>query len=79
MGNYRPHLNPDDMTPEERLDALAEVLAEGVLYLAENGLLDGKSQAMSDEANQNPGKLALTSGRTEGTPSFDGAGKADGD
>ena len=31
--------DPLEMTPEERLDALAEMLAEGFLYLAENGLL----------------------------------------
>lgn len=34
------YLHPGDMTPEKRLDALAEVLADGFLYLAENGLLE---------------------------------------
>lgn len=37
--NYRLQIHSDDMTPEERLDALAEVLAEGFLHLVENGLL----------------------------------------
>ncbi|MBI4676126.1 MAG: hypothetical protein HY748_00925 [Elusimicrobia bacterium] len=32
--------DPDEMSPGERLDALAEVLAEGFVYLAANGLLD---------------------------------------
>ena len=30
------YISSDKMTPEERLDALAEVLAEGILHLAEN-------------------------------------------
>ncbi|HAH06917.1 MAG TPA: hypothetical protein DCM05_10390 [Elusimicrobia bacterium] len=31
--------DPLEMTPEERVDALAEALAEGFFYLAEHGLL----------------------------------------
>lgn len=30
---------PEDLSPEERLDALAEVLAEGILCLGESGEL----------------------------------------
>lgn len=33
-------VDSNDMTPEERMEALASVLAEGFLYLAENGLLE---------------------------------------
>lgn len=33
------------MTPEERLDVLAEVLAEGFLYLAEHNLLNFDSES----------------------------------
>ncbi len=29
-----------EMTPEERLDALADVLADGFLYIVQNGLLE---------------------------------------
>lgn len=36
MENRYAALSPDKLTPEERLDALAEVLAEGILHLAEN-------------------------------------------
>jgi len=45
MENYRHRRDPGDMTTEERLDALADVLAEGFLYLAEHGLLNSKSEA----------------------------------
>lgn len=31
--NYRLHLNPDDMTPEERLERIVELLAEASLRL----------------------------------------------
>lgn len=58
------------MTPEERLDALAEALAEGVLYLAERGLLDGEGPgATAAEANQIPPSSALLSGGKEGSSS----------
>lgn len=77
MARYPQELT-EEMSSEARLDALAAALAEGFLYLAENGLLDGDSQATSEEANQKPGSRALTSGRTEGIPSFDGTGRADG-
>lgn len=45
---------PEEMTPEERLDALAEVLAEGFLHLAATGALAdllAESDA-SSEGNQ---------------------------
>ena len=35
-----PAVASKDMLPEERLEALSEVLAEGFLYLAEKGLLE---------------------------------------
>ncbi len=35
-GNF---LDPENMTPAERLDALAEVLAQGILHLGESGEL----------------------------------------
>lgn len=40
MEHHRHCLDPDEMTPEDRQDALAEVLAEGFLHLLENGLLE---------------------------------------
>ncbi|MBI5244525.1 MAG: hypothetical protein HY922_12735 [Elusimicrobia bacterium] len=45
--------DPDEMSPGERLDALAEALAEGFVYLAANGLLDdvlGGPEAGSQES-----------------------------
>lgn len=39
MDNHKVILDEDQMTPEERLDALAEVLAEGILHLGESGEL----------------------------------------
>ena len=38
------------MTPEERLDALAEAFAEGFIYLSEQGLLDGFDDNAPSEA-----------------------------
>ncbi len=45
MNEHRHLLVHEDITPEERLNALAEVLAEGFLYLAENGLLKEGDEA----------------------------------
>jgi hypothetical protein len=60
---------------EERWDALAAVLAEGLLYIAEHpeAVEGGESPADGSHVG-----IALTSGRTEGTPSFDGRERADG-
>ncbi len=55
MKNHLLHLYPDDMTPEERLDSLAEVFAKGFLYLAQNGLLE------SDESHCLPNPSTVTS------------------
>lgn len=44
MENHQHHLNPGEMTPEDRLDALAEVLAEGILCLGESGELSALLQ-----------------------------------
>lgn len=62
---------PDEMSPEERLDALADVLAEGILYLAERGLLnlDDEAAPASAGANQKLVESALISGGNEGTHS----------
>lgn len=39
------------MTPEERLDALADVLAKGFLYLAEHSLLNFDSESPCSDLN----------------------------
>ena len=44
------------MSPEERLDALADVLAEGFLYIDENGGLDALSAASETIPPSEPGK-----------------------
>lgn len=40
MDPNKPAVNSQDMLPEERRDALADVLAEGIVYLGQRGLLD---------------------------------------
>ena len=55
-------MRPYDMTPEERLDALADVLAEGILHLGESGELaallreplPGAEPPAAASASQNP-------------------------
>lgn len=39
MQNHGACPDADDLTPEERLNALADLFAEGFLYLVDNGLL----------------------------------------
>lgn len=39
MQNHGACPDADDLTPEERLNALADLFAEGFLYLIDNGLL----------------------------------------
>ncbi len=64
MGVHPLNFDSSDLTPDERLDALAEVLAEGLLYLAENGMLplisvgkEGKGSLQDNRAdNENYGK-----------------------
>ena len=68
-------MGPADLTPEDRLDALAAVLAEGLLYVAENPETVEGGESPADGSRVG---IALTSGRTEGTPSFDGRERADG-
>ena len=41
-------INIEVISPEERLDMLAEVLAEGIVYLGERGLLDFALAPISD-------------------------------
>jgi len=62
---------PNDMSAEDRLDALAQALAKGFLDLADRGLLDFDKEpiAPSEGANQKPIASALLSGGNEGTPS----------
>ncbi|OGS32955.1 MAG: hypothetical protein A2218_10235 [Elusimicrobia bacterium RIFOXYA2_FULL_53_38] len=43
-----PAVNSKNTSPEERLDALANVLAEGIAYLGERGLLDFALAPSSD-------------------------------
>ncbi|MBI4376691.1 MAG: hypothetical protein HY549_09610 [Elusimicrobia bacterium] len=64
------------MTPEERADVLARVLAEGFLYLAEHGMLESDDQASEvvpveriKKSMESPGQV-LISRRKEGSPSF---------
>jgi hypothetical protein len=61
----------DDMSPEERMDALARELAEGFLFLADRGLLDFDEERVpaTPAANQKPVGMTLISGGNEGTPS----------
>ena len=47
--------NADVVSPEEQLDALVDVLAEGIVYLGERGLLDFASVPISElPKNENP-------------------------
>ncbi len=52
-----PFADPKDMTPEQRMDALAEVLAAGFLHLAESDqlkdLLAEESPKPTGEKNGN--------------------------
>lgn len=76
MKSQRWYPDSDDMTPDERADALAAVLAEGFLYLAEHGMLDLDDQASDDatlgrikKAPESPEQALIFSGK-EGSPSF---------
>jgi hypothetical protein len=40
MDPNKPVVTLKDISPEERLDALADVLAEGIVYLGQRGLLE---------------------------------------
>lgn len=59
------------MTPEERLDALADVLAEGFLAIADK---DPEMKCLKDEAGQEPLKKHVESckegenGQNKGRP-----------
>ena len=66
----------ETLTPQERLDALAEVFAEGIACLAETGQL--RDFAAGYGTLGESGDLALTSGGNEGTPSCDARGAEDG-
>lgn len=72
----RGNRNRVDLTPEERLDALAEIFADGIVFLAETGQL--RDFAGGHGTDGELGVLALTSGRNEGTPSCDARGMGDG-
>ena len=75
MSDHRHCLDPNDMSPEERLDALAQVLAEGIIYLADKGQLE--DFAAGKDTDGESGDMALTSGGNEGTPSCGARGAAD--
>lgn len=61
MENRYAALSPDNLTPEERLDALAEVLAEGILHLAENDepLSRPAAETLSPERRDGHGEVAM--------------------
>lgn len=63
MKNGCPPLSPDEMSPEERLDALVQVLAEGIIYLGDKGQLE-RFAAGEDDGDES-GEPALTSGGNE--------------
>lgn len=64
MENRYAALSPDKLTPEERLDALAEVLAEGILHLAENDepLPRPAAETSSLERRSGPVEVATEAG-----------------
>ena len=58
-----------DTTPEERLDALAEVLAEGFLYLIENEMLQKRNESVNTIPLPVPSLKKFIEGTvTEGNP-----------
>ena len=75
MSDHRHYLDPNDMTPEERLDALAQVLAEGIIYLADRGQLE--DFAAGKDTDGESGGRALTSGGNEGIRSCGARGATD--
>lgn len=56
---YKLHLDPEKLTPADRLDILAEILADGFLALVENDLLGGLLE------KENPGYLFSKSKRAD--------------
>ena len=76
MENRCGAFSPDNLTPEERMDALAQVLAEGIIYLADKGQLE--DFAAGKDTDGESGDMALTSGGNEGTPSCGAWGADDG-
>lgn len=61
--NEAPALPAGGMTPEERLDALVEVLAEGIMCLGDKGQLERFAAGEDDGAES--GECALTSGAND--------------
>lgn len=72
MENRYASSSPDNLSPEERLDALVELLAEGIMCLADRGEL--RRLAAGEEIGGEAGDRALTSGRSEGIRSCAGNG-----
>lgn len=72
----RGNRNREDLTPAERLDALAEIFADGVISLAETGQL--MDLAVGHGTDGESGDMALTSGGNEGTSSCGARGTKDG-
>jgi len=55
MKNNCSPQEPDAVAPEEYLNSLADVLAEGIVYLGERGLLDFASVPISElSKTENP-------------------------
>lgn len=72
----RGNRDTEVLTSEERLDALAEIFADGIVFLAETGQL--RDFAVGQGTDGESGDSALTSGGNEGTPSCDARGREDG-
>ncbi len=72
----RGNRDTEVLTPEERLDALAEIFADGIIFLAETGQL--RDFAGGHGTDGESGDLALTSGGNEGTSSCGARGTKDG-
>lgn len=71
----QPRIRSDEMTPEERLDALAEVLAEGIICLGDKGQLERFAAGEDDVVES--GECALTSGANDAIRSCGARGAAD--
>ncbi len=56
MENVRQDFRVEGLAPEERLEVLVEVLAEGFLKIAENGGLGDLLAPVEDAPSLEPGK-----------------------
>ena len=67
---------PANISPAERLDALVQILAEGIICLGEKGLLEDFAAGEDDEEKLDD--WALTSGGNEGIRSCGESGPSSG-